>query len=346
MSVTIRSFEATDAAVVKPLFIEALRTVYPTIGAGEWTSDLDNVRQFYQANGGAFLVAEAEANGEIVGEGGIHRVDDTTAEMKRVAVSPDFQEGGIGQKMVAALESRARELGFSKMVLDTTLGQAAARHIYEKAGYELVDRKDVDHPSGVTFDTFFYEKDLRDAGSESPNPELTKPKPEVPQLVPLAHLWSQAHEVPAGEYRLLQGSDEPAQIRPGQIYVITEGPSSPDILPGVHNRGVYNSEGIGSRQGENEQILSFLYHKHDSEGKLEVTERAIIFRGIGYGMRPGHAGQEPTWYLVGPQLGTIDPETRQAIGFPDSDIEIPAKHFSISCITDGPLGEPVLANLQ
>ena len=158
------------------------------------------------------------------------------------------------------------------------------------------------------------------------------------------HLWGKERSVQPGEYKLLDGTDEPAHIKSGQMFVITEGPQSVDVMPGVHHRGMYSSEGLASRDGKQERIISFLYHKFGADGQLETTERAIIFMGIGYGVHPGHQGQEPTWYLVGHQLGTIDPETRQLHGFPDHDMEIPAKHFSIACITGGPLGEPVLAN--
>lgn len=158
--VTFRPFTPQDAEIAPKLFIDALQTVYPDIQSGKWDSDLNDIPGNYQADGGDFLMGEA--NGKVIAQGGIHRLDNSTAEMKRVAVEPEAQGGGIGQQLIEALEGRARELGFTRMVLDTTFAQAAARHVYEKAGYRLIDRKNVDHPSGTPFDTFFYEKYLID----------------------------------------------------------------------------------------------------------------------------------------------------------------------------------------
>ncbi len=158
-SVTFRSFESTDAeANLNSLFIAALRTVYPTIEGGQWTSDLEDIEGSYLKDGGDFVVG-VDTNA-VVAIGGLRKVDENTVEMKRVAVHPNAQKHGLGYELVQTLEERARSLGFTKIVLDTTLSQEAARRIYDKRGYALVDRKNVDHPSGEKFDTFFYEKQL------------------------------------------------------------------------------------------------------------------------------------------------------------------------------------------
>jgi hypothetical protein len=159
---------------------------------------------------------------------------------------------------------------------------------------------------------------------------LSPPKPLFPSL------WPEQQEVGPGEYKLVDGKDEPISTQAGEIIIITEGNQlHPDPLPGVHSRGIYKMS---------DRIVSFLYHKTDASGELETTERAIVLQGIGYGEHPNHKGQPPTWYLVGPQIGTIDHETGRVVSMPEADIEIPAKHFSVACITDGPLGEPLLAN--
>ncbi len=162
----------------------------------------------------------------------------------------------------------------------------------------------------------------------------------IPVLFPA--LYGKNLGVPRGEYRLLQGSDKPAQIRHGQIDIITgDQQLFGDPFTGVHARGLYQDA-----HGNTKPIVSFLYHKLDDTGRLETTERAIIFEGVGFGEHPGHKGQPPTWYLVGPQIGTIDHETGEVVSMPQADVEIPAKHFSMACITDGPLHRLILANPQ
>jgi GNAT superfamily N-acetyltransferase len=165
--VNFRSYETADAEVLPGLFIDALRTVYPDINSGAWTSDLDDIEAAYLEGGGDFIVGEHRYG--ILAMGGLRKVDSATVEMKRFAVNPLVFGQGLGQELLAVLEDKARELGFTRMVLDTTLAQEAARHIYEKNGYRLVDRKSVDHPSGQTFDTFFYQKELSKSGPIRPH---------------------------------------------------------------------------------------------------------------------------------------------------------------------------------
>ncbi len=183
-----------------------------------------------------------------------------------------------------------------------------------------------------------------DGSSQRPGSEPTArriPALEVPEFM---QFWRDAHEVAEGDYKLLSGDADPIQVRERQIFIITEGRDFGPVIPGVRNVGMYNVLGWASHSGQSDRIVSFMYHKLGVNGELETTQRAIVLKGFAYGVHPDHAGQEPSWYLVGPQLGTIDPVTRQTEGIPDHDMEIPAKHFSVACIVGGPMGEPVLAN--
>lgn len=229
----------------------------------------------------------------------------------------DSRKTGVGYATIATRALSGYLALDSRLHANVVEGNRASARVLEKAGFLL-------------------------AGGVDGKLEFERKK-APPILFP--HLHHLEQSVPPGEYKLLDGNDDPAEIREGQIFIITEGREHErDVLPGVHSRGLYNSESIGSREGKTEQIVSFLYHKRGEDGQLETTERAIILRGLGYGVHPGHTGQEPTWYLIGPQLGTIDHETDQIISMPEEDMTIPAKHFSLACMVDGPFGEPVLAN--
>lgn len=149
--------------------------------------------------------------------------------------------------------------------------------------------------------------------------------------------------VQPGEYKVLDGDDQPLRTDGDRVRFYDKGGPvnyKPRGLSGVYLRGWYETgEGMGAKE-----IVSFLYHKFNGEGNLETEERAIILTGIGYGEHPGHVGQEPAWYLVGPQIGTFDHETGELLTFVGDHEAVAPKNFSIACITGGPLGEPVLAN--
>jgi hypothetical protein len=161
------------------------------------------------------------------------------------------------------------------------------------------------------------------------------------------HLEEARLQVQPGEYKLLEGNDKPITFNERKFRKYMGG-YNPDnefsrIIPGVHAVGMYSEAGL-DQTGEFTRLASFLYHKQDANGELEKVERVIIYTGTGYGEHPGHPGQPPSWYLVGPQIGTLDPETKELTYLPKEGEEVAAKNFSVACISGGPLGEPILAN--
>ncbi|MDE0249309.1 MAG: GNAT family N-acetyltransferase [Gammaproteobacteria bacterium] len=99
---------------------------------GPWDNDLDRVETCY-FDGGDFLVGY---DGErLVAMGGLRRIDEATGEIRRMRVHPCFQRQGRGQAVLTALEERARQLGYTRVVLDTSDRQEAARALYKKNDY-------------------------------------------------------------------------------------------------------------------------------------------------------------------------------------------------------------------
>ncbi len=87
---------------------------------------------------GAFLVARSDR--DVVGCGGVQRIDGATAEIKRMWVHPDRRGEGLGRRLLAELESTARSLGFDTVVLDTNASLQEAIALYERRGYESIER--------------------------------------------------------------------------------------------------------------------------------------------------------------------------------------------------------------
>jgi N-acetylglutamate synthase-like GNAT family acetyltransferase len=58
--------------------------------------------------------------------------------IRSMAVKPNAQARGIGQRLLEALEAHARESGFEKLYLYTTFVLPGARKLYEKNGFYVV----------------------------------------------------------------------------------------------------------------------------------------------------------------------------------------------------------------
>jgi GNAT superfamily N-acetyltransferase len=129
--VDIRRAEITSS-IVQQLILALnaeLEDMYPEEGANHFRLDTEEV-----ANGrGAFLVAYLD--GQAVGCGAVRRNDPLVAEIKRMYVIPEARGRGIARHVLLALEAEARQLGVSRLVLETGLRQTAALALYRRAGF-------------------------------------------------------------------------------------------------------------------------------------------------------------------------------------------------------------------
>ena len=86
--------------------------------------------------GGAYVVGyEGE---EAVAGGGVRRLAEGVAEIKRMYVRPSARSRGVAAALLAALEDAARSLGYTSARLDTGPKQPHALRLYRSAGYSGV----------------------------------------------------------------------------------------------------------------------------------------------------------------------------------------------------------------
>ncbi len=147
----LRRFEDEDAPEVWELHNVALEDVGAHAGNGPWDDDLRAIRTAYLEANGEFLVGLV--NGRLVAMGGVRRLSDSVAEVKRMRVHPRFQRRGFGRLVLDQLERRAGELGYRRLRLDTTNRQVGAQMLYRRAGYREVGRGRL-----AGFDVIFLEK--------------------------------------------------------------------------------------------------------------------------------------------------------------------------------------------
>ena len=88
---------------------------------------------------GRFVVGYLD--GAPVAMGGLRRRPGVTdeVELKRMYVAPAARGAGLSRLMLVALEDRARDLGATRVVLETGQRQPEAIGLYTSSGYEPID---------------------------------------------------------------------------------------------------------------------------------------------------------------------------------------------------------------
>lgn len=126
------SDEAADA--MARYFAELDRRFEGGFVADDGDEELDQMR----SPNGAFVVVVLDD--AVVGCGGVRRLDDQRAEVKRMWIDRSVRGRGVGRRLLTALEDQAQALGCCDIVLDTNAVLDEAIALYERSGYQAIER--------------------------------------------------------------------------------------------------------------------------------------------------------------------------------------------------------------
>jgi putative acetyltransferase len=105
-------------------------------------ADLVDIEAAYACAGGMFDVLVSET-GEIVGTVGVCRVSSSTCELRKMYLDKAIRGQGYGHRLLEHALRRAKELGFSRVTLETANVLKAAIALYERYGFKpyIADHK-------------------------------------------------------------------------------------------------------------------------------------------------------------------------------------------------------------
>ena len=154
MHLEIRSIpaDAPDAAALIAAMVAEINDIYGGDMAGPGMPSATPAD--FAAPHGDFIVLYED--GRPVAGGGIKRLGEGVAEIKRMYVVPGASGRGHGRSLLAALEDAARARGHRIARLDTGSRQPGARALYESSGY-----RSVPDYNGNPYASFWGEKALR-----------------------------------------------------------------------------------------------------------------------------------------------------------------------------------------
>ncbi|HJU54039.1 MAG TPA: GNAT family N-acetyltransferase [Pyrinomonadaceae bacterium] len=132
VTVTLSDPSAPESLLLVEHLWKALGQLYGNTGPCQFVpADVEGA-------GTAFVVARLD--GRPVGCGAIRPHEPGVAEVKRMYVEPAARGLGVGRRILQELESVAGALGYVAIRLETGVKQPAAISLYERAGYQRIER--------------------------------------------------------------------------------------------------------------------------------------------------------------------------------------------------------------
>ncbi len=117
----------------KKLFKEYAESLGVDLSFQDFEAELKTLHRQYNKPAGALLLAMNE--GIAIGCTGIRRLDEQTAELKRMYVQDAYRGLGIGVALLEQSLQLAKELGYKQIRLDTLKNMTKAQELYTSFGF-------------------------------------------------------------------------------------------------------------------------------------------------------------------------------------------------------------------
>jgi putative acetyltransferase len=98
-------------------------------------ADLQDIEGNYLERGGFFDVLE-DRDGNLMGSVGVFPIDKDTCELRKMYFVSEVRGLGLGRYLLESTVNRAKELGFKRMVLETSSKLVAANRLYVRFGFQ------------------------------------------------------------------------------------------------------------------------------------------------------------------------------------------------------------------
>ena len=97
-------------------------------------ADIKDIESSYFGRGGKFFVLETE-DGLIIGAYGLYPVEERTCELRKMYLQKTYRGKGLGKFLLEDALSKARQLGFERMILETASVLKEAIALYKSYGF-------------------------------------------------------------------------------------------------------------------------------------------------------------------------------------------------------------------
>lgn len=140
--IIIREIKTEDNKAIAKVIREVLVEFdVPKTGTAYADKSLDEMYETYNTERAVYFIVEE--NGELIGGAGIAQLANyqgNVCELQKMYFSSKARGKGVGVKMMRMCLEKAGEFGFEYCYLETMPNMYAAHKLYEKSGFEYIDK--------------------------------------------------------------------------------------------------------------------------------------------------------------------------------------------------------------
>jgi putative acetyltransferase len=145
----IEAVTAEHIGQARNLFEEYARSLDFQLSFQDFQTELDNLPGDYAPPDGCLLLAFYD--NKIAGCVAMRKLAKHISELKRMYVKPVFRGKSLGRKLAEAIISKARQIGYRKMRLDTIDIMTEAINLYRSLGFKEVEKYRYNPIEGARF---------------------------------------------------------------------------------------------------------------------------------------------------------------------------------------------------
>jgi putative acetyltransferase len=134
LRMNLRPATNADSESIKSVVFSVLKEYGLKPDSNSTDKDLDSIEESYFLKKGFFGVVEIENS--IVATVGLHQVDATTCELRKMYSLPSQRGKGLGKSIIEFALSKAKELGYKRVILETASPLKEAIGLYKKYGFK------------------------------------------------------------------------------------------------------------------------------------------------------------------------------------------------------------------
>jgi putative acetyltransferase len=143
MQITVRTIEQKDNAALAKIIRQVMEEFNVNLPNTVYTDPTtDHLFELFQRAKAVYNVAEVD--GKVVGGGGIYPtrdLPDGVCELVKMWLLPEARGLGLGRSMVEKCLQQAKELGFTKVYLESMPELKTALNVYEKFGFQYLSEQ-------------------------------------------------------------------------------------------------------------------------------------------------------------------------------------------------------------